>query len=425
MMRVLKIVLPILILALGFGAFQLLASMREPPQRVAHAYAGPLVEAIAVPLQQVQVVVKGQGTVRPDAQIDLVPQVSGIVVWKDADFKPGGTFAKGALLFRIDPRDYELAVQQAAAQVAQARYLLDLAREEAAIAEEEWERLHAADQAPTDLVLRKPQLRAAAASLEGAEARLAEARLRLDRTKVYAPFAGRVRTARVDVGQHLNAGQAIAQIYSIEKAEIVVPVPDEDLGWFTLPLPIAVTSASTPSVAASVRGPHTGSVADLNAEGRSRAFAFSREGARAEVSGSFAGRQHQWDGRVVRTEGELDPQSRMVRLVVEVEAPYGGIADGIPPLTVGMFVEVAIAGRTVDGVRVLPRVALRQGDRVWTVGRDGVLSIHQVEVVRALEDEVLAYIDMAPAERIIVSQLSGVTDGMQVRLADGNVGGQP
>ena len=416
MMRVFKIVLPVLILALGFGAFQLLASMREPPQRVSRSYAGPLVEAITAPLQQVQVVVEGQGTVRPDAQIDLVPQVSGIVVWKDSDFKPGGTFAKGALLFRIDPRDYELTVQQAAVQVAQAHYQLDLAREEAAIAEQEWEKLHAADQAPTDLVLRKPQLRAAEASLQGAEARLAEAQLHLDRTKVYAPFAGRVRTARVDVGQHLNAGQAIAQIYSIEKAEIVVPVPDEDLGWFTLPLPIAVSAASTSN---------TGSVSDLSAEGRSRAFAFSREGASAEVSGTFAGRQHQWSGRLVRTEGELDPQSRMVRLVVEVEAPYGGIADGIPPLTVGMFVGVAIAGRTVDGVRVLPRAALRQGDRVWTVGRDGILSIRPVQVVRALEDEVLAYIDMAPEERIIVSQLSGVTDGMQVRLADGSLGGQP
>ncbi len=407
MMRVFKIILPILILALGVGAFQLLASMREPPQRVSRSYAGPLVEAVAAPLQQVQVVVEGQGTVRPDAQIDLVPQVSGLVVWKDADFKPGGTFVKGALLFRMDPRDYELAVQQAEVQVAQARYQLDLAREEASIAAEEWQRLYA-QEAPTDLVLRKPQLRAAEAGLQGAEARLAEAQLRLDRTRVYAPFAGRVRTVRVDVGQHLNAGQSIAQLYSIEKAEIVVPVPDEDLGWFTLPLPIAMAD-------------NAGAISDLNVEGG----VFSREGASAVVSGAFAGRRHEWSGRVVRTEGELDPQSRMVRLVVEVAAPYGGLADGVPPLTVGMFVEVAIAGRAVDGVRVLPRAALRQGDRVWTVGRDGVLSIRRMRVVRALEDEVLAYIDMPPEERVIVSQLSGVTDGMQVRLADGNLGGQP
>ena len=120
---------------------------------------------------------------------------------------------------------------------------------------------------------------------------------------------------------------------------------------------------------------------------------------------------------MVRTEGELDPQSRMARRVVEVDAPYGGIADGIPPLTVGMFVDVEIAGRSVDGVRVLPRAALRSGDRVWIIDGDGLLRIRQAQVVRAMQERILAYVDMAPEDRIVTSQLNGVTDGMQVRLA--------
>ena len=123
---------------------------------------------------------------------------------------------------------------------------------------------------------------------------------------------------------------------------------------------------------------------------------------------------------MVRTGGELDPQSRMARLVVEVEAPYGGIAEGIPPLTIGMFVDVAIAGRQVDGVRVLPRAAVRQGDRVWVVGPDGKLRVRQAQVVRTIQDEVLTYLDLEKNERVIVSQLSGVTDGMQVRLTTNN-----
>lgn len=409
MTRVFKILLPVFILAIGFGAFTLLASMREPPQRAERIYVGPLVEAIKAPPQKVQVVVEGQGTVRPDAQIDLVPQVAGIVVQKAAEFEPGGAFAKGDLLFEIDPQDYQLALQQAAAQVAQARYQLELAQEESAIALQEWERIRTEDEKPTELVLRKPQLRAAEANFQSAEARLAETLLRLKRTKVYAPFTGRVRSARVDVGQYFNAGQSVAQLYSIEKAEIVVPVPDADLGWFTLPFPIEIADASEPGADA---------VYDLNAEGGAKAFAFAREGASVVVNGSFAGRRHQWTGRVVRTEGELDPQSRMARLVIEVEAPYGGIADGIPPLTVGMFVDVAIAGREVDGVRVLPRAALRQGDRVWTVGPDSTLHIRAAQVVRAMKEEVLAYVDMADEDRVITSQLSGVTDGMQVRLAN-------
>ena len=195
MIRILRILLPIFILAVGFGTFSLLALMSEPPQRAERVYLGPLVEVIAAPPQKVQVIVEGQGTVRPDAQVNLVPQVSGVVVWKAAEFEPGGSFAKGDLLFEVDPRDYQLSAAQADAQVAQARYLLELAQEEAAIARQEWERIRTEGEEPTNLVLRKPQLRAAEANLQSAEARYAETQLRLERTKVHAPFNGRVRSA--------------------------------------------------------------------------------------------------------------------------------------------------------------------------------------------------------------------------------------
>ena len=96
-----KILLTLGILALGGGSYVLLSSMRQPPQRLERPYLGPLVETIAAPAQKIQIVVDGQGTVRPGAQIDLVPQVSGVVVWKAPDFAPGGAFAKGDLLFRL------------------------------------------------------------------------------------------------------------------------------------------------------------------------------------------------------------------------------------------------------------------------------------------------------------------------------------
>jgi multidrug efflux pump subunit AcrA (membrane-fusion protein) len=125
-----KMILPLLIIGAGVGGFVLLKSMQKAPERVERPNLGPLVEAVESPAQKVQVIVDGQGTVRPDAQINLVPQVSGVIVWKTEAFKPGGSFAKGETLFRIDPRDYELAVRQAEAQVAQARYQRDLAQQE-------------------------------------------------------------------------------------------------------------------------------------------------------------------------------------------------------------------------------------------------------------------------------------------------------
>ncbi|NKB68021.1 MAG: efflux RND transporter periplasmic adaptor subunit [Candidatus Latescibacteria bacterium] len=407
-----KVVLPLLILALGVGAFYGLKAMRQPPPLEDSVYLGPLVQVVQVPAQTVRVTVEGQGTVRPDAQIDLIPQVSGLVVWKAEQFEPGGTFAAGDLLFHIDPRDYELAVDQAEALVAQARYRLDLARQESAVARQEWERLRGTDEAPSALVLRLPQLNAARADSQSARARLEEALLRLGRTKLYAPFDGRVRTAAVEPGQHVSAGQRVAQIYSVEKAEIVVPVPDEDLAWFALPYPMPVRQADKDRIQA------------VQPEQAPLPFLFAEEGAAARINGTFAGRVHQWDGRIVRTEGELDPRSRMARLVVEVDDPYGGLAAGIPPLTVGMFVDVAITGRQVEQVRRLPRAALRPGDKVWVAGPDGVLYVRRADVVRRMRDVVLVHLQMERGEGVVVSQLNGVTDGMKVRLAlnDGEAG---
>ena len=165
MNKLFKALLPLLIIAAGVGSFLLLKSMQKAPERIERPKLGPLVEAIRAPAQKVQVIVDGQGTVRPDAQINLVPQVSGVVIWKSESFKPGGAFAKGETLFRIDPRDYQLAVRKAEAQVAQARYQRDLAQQESDASRQEWQRLRGDSKRPADLVLRLPQLRAAEANL--------------------------------------------------------------------------------------------------------------------------------------------------------------------------------------------------------------------------------------------------------------------
>ena len=391
--------IPLLILLVGGATYRIMVASGAPPKREERPYLGPLVKGVEAPTRQVQILVEGQGTVQPSVQIDLVPQVSGAVVWKAPQLERGGFFAAGDLLVKIDPRDYELALERTRAEVAQAQFQYELAREEAEVARREWELLDAAGE-PSQLVLRQPQLRAAEAVYKAAQARLDEAQLRLERSKLYAPFDGRVRQTTLDAGQFVNAGQAVARIYSIEKAEIVVPVPDEDLAWFDVPMGHV----------------EVGGAADVQGAGAERPGSVA--GAEAIVKGWYAGRQYEWRGRVVRTEGEIDPQSRMVRLVVEVDDPYGGIQSEREALKVGMFVDVHIVGRQVEGVRVLPRLALRAGNTVWTAGRAGVLKVRPAKVVRAMDEDVVLRFDMAADESVVLSQLSGVTDGMKVRLAE-------
>ena len=427
--------LPLIILLIGVGGFMGLVSTRSgwksvlvslahqllniaesiaAPERRVLPDLGPLVETLAAPAQTLQIVVDAQGSVRPADEIDLVSQVPGVVVWKAPQLETGGFFARGDVLLRIDPRDFELAMISAEAAVARARYQLDLAQEEAAVASQEWELVRSLDTEPTDLLLRLPQVRAAEADLLAAEAGLSEARLRLERTQIRAPFDGRVRETGLDVGQYVAANQSVSRVYGIERAEIVVAVPHKDMAWLEIPLLL-------PEMAiASLSSEKTGTdIARLTESGGPRPSPPPTTAPQARVFAEFAGRRHAWDGFVTRTAAELDARSRMMRLVVEVDTPYAQGGDSDTPLLVGMFVDVKIFGKSVDGVRVLPRVALREGNIVWVADREGTLHLRPAQVLHVRDERVVVRLDLSDDERIVVSQLSGVTDGMKVRLDDG------
>jgi RND family efflux transporter MFP subunit len=404
---VLRFLFPAVIILAGVGAFAAMVMTKEPPEKVVKPYLGPLVESVAAPQHSTQVEVTGFGAVRPAAEIDLVPQVSGIVVWKSPYLETGGFVRAGDLLAQIDPRDYELAVQAAAAELAQAAYRMEIAVGEAHVAKAEWALVSAREgrgldggrsgSSPEPLVLHIPQLRAAEANVLSAKARVAEAELRLERTKLHAPFDGRVRQTSLDEAQYVQAGHPVARLYSIHNAEIVVPIPDRDLQWITF------MDTGTNTMGGHVHGgggtegpPHPG-----------------HQPSNATVSAEYGGQRYEWSGQVIRSEAELDSQSRMAHLVVEVA---GQSHDAAVEPPVGLFVDVAIRGRTVDGVRRIPRVALRPDDVVWTAGGDGVLRVRPVEVVRKGIDDVLIRVDLEEAdERVIVSRLKGATDGMKVR----------
>ncbi len=83
-----------------------------------------------------------------------------------------------------------------------------------------------------------------------------------------------------------------------------------------------------------------------------------------------------------------------------------------------MFGDVEILGESVDDVRVLPRIALHEGDIVWVMDRDGILHMRRARVVHTRDETLLVRLDMADDERISVSQLSGATDGMKVRAQE-------
>ena len=118
----------------------------------------------------------------------------------------------------------------------------------------------------------------------------------------------------------------------------------------------------------------------------------------------------------MRTEGEIDPRTRMVNDVARVEDPYARRDGGRrPPLAVGLFVEPEILGEVAEGVAVLPRAALRGSARVLVVDAESRLRFREVDVLRRTRDRVLIRGGLEPGEQVCVSPLDTAVDGMEVR----------
>jgi len=343
------------------------------------------VEVEQLSVRDIQMVVRGFGTVSPKLQVEIVPQVSGKVIYINPQFEAGGFIRAGEELLQIDPRDYELAVQQAQAVVADALVQLDLEKAEAQVAHTEWEQLNPNTEPPSPLVFREPQIRQAQARLESAKAQLATAELHLERTRPSFPIDAIIISQRVDLGQFVSTGQSVGVAYGTELVEIELPLEDENLAWFDIPGNPVSFNGNKPTTSSTV----------------------------AQVRANFAGAQHYWTGYVRRTTGQVDRTSRLVSVVVEVPDPFKN-SDSKPPLVPGMFVEVLIEGNVLKNALAVPRDAVHNGNEVWVV-ENGRLHIRPLDIVRTDKDFAYAVSGVDDRAMIVLSSLDAVTGGMAVR----------
>ena len=204
----------------------------------------------------------------------------------------------------------------------------------------------------------------------------------LQRTVLRAPFNAVIRSESVDLGQYVRSGTAVATLAGTDHAEIVVPLPLEELAWLQIPR--------------AGQGGNTTALQLYNLMPVEKTF--------------------DWAGKVVRQLGDVDPQGRMARLVVTVNDPYQ-LRQGAgerPVLSMGIFVQVLLHGKELKDVAVIPANALRDGATVWLMD-DGYLKVRSVKVVRRTRDEVVIGQGLASGDRVVLTNLAGATEGMKLR----------
>lgn len=380
-----KRIVPVIVIAV-LGAISWVI-LQNPPE--VQRGAPPKASKISVHTQMLerapfQVQVKSYGRIQPRTQSTLLPQVSGQIVWLNPDFRAGGFFEQGEELIRLDSRDYEAAVAQAEASLMSARQALAEEEARSAQAAADWKRLGNAGQAPP-LVLRKPQLNAAQAAMASAEASLATARLNLERTKIRAPYAGRVLETAVDLGQVVSSGTTLGQIYAVDVLEVRLPLQNRDLAYLRLPEEYRVEGSEPFQPKVEIRS-------DLI-------------------------RPEQWQGRVVQTEGAIDEASRQLHVLAQVDDPYGEKALDRVPLKVGQYVTALIDGIEIEDALLIPNRAIYQGSYVYVV-EAGLLQRREIEIAWQDEDRALIATGLEAGDQLVLTSLGQVISGTPVRIRE-------
>jgi len=414
------------VLALGALGFWLLArDPREPDLRPASERAAR-VRVISAPKLAVVPRAVGFGVARPGRVWHAVPQVGGRIVELDPRVREGNILPGGTVLLKIDRTDYELDVVQAEAQIrsigaqldqlAARRKTLDASlsieenslelaraelervrtlveRESLAAAQLDAEKRKALTQEArvqdirNSLALIGPDRAVLEAKRAVEEARLAQAKLNVERTVIRAPFACRFGPVDVETDQVVQPGQELFFADSVATSEVT--------GQF----PIGSIAHVFPDVEAPIDATE-GGLETLREMGLS-----------ATVLLQIGSRTVEWEGAVSRIEG-IDPQTRTVGVVVTVADTYKSVRPASrPPLVRGMYVETVVRGRPIPETVVVPRSALHAG-QVYVVDAANRMTRRAVEVAFVQSGFAAVASGLSGGETVVLSDLQPAVEGM-------------
>lgn len=365
----------IVAIILGCGAFAsfVLWQTRPVAEKKENKVVPTVVEVIPVREELIALTVFSQGIVESARRSLLASEVAGKVVSVSAKFDPGGIFSEGEPLLQLDSSDYEAALAQSQASLAEARTALELEKAKSDQARRDWERLGSGGK-PEDLALRGPQLRSAEAHVQASAAAVKKAETDLARTTIKAPFHAVVAKTMTEIGSYVTPGAAVAEIFQTSPYEIRLPLSVDEMTFLKF----------------NARREPVGEV---------------------KIFTQAAGITSTWQAKIIRTEREVDRASRSIYVVAEIDSHQS--EEGIT-LQPGLFVQASISGRTVNNATRIPVTAFLDLTRVVIVDSANRLHFRKVKVLKRQGNEVIVSEGLKDGERLCLTELAGIVEGAEV-----------
>ena len=382
----------VIIATIGFViSYSLLVGKPAPEMKTDIIQQMPKVETYVASPKSLTLTVKTQGTVEPRLKIDISSQVSGLVTRTSKKFFPGSYFSADETIIFLEQADYEYAIAKAESQLAAAKQRVAEEKGRALQAQRQWQELGSKE--ANALFLREPQLASAKAQEHAALQELKAANRNLNRTKISIPFNGRILDKFVDVGQFVGPGTRLAKVYATDVVQVRLPLTNRQVALLDLP---------------------------LRSEDIARLDIGEQDAIDVELSARFGGEIWSWEGKIVRTEAQIDVKSRLLYAVAEIENPFFQEKDsGRPPLSPGMFVSAEITTKKFNSVTVLPRKVLRNDSTILILNKDNLVNRLPITILESNKEA--AWISgLKAGTRVIVGDTASLLIGKRVLSKSSN-----
>ena len=374
---ILKVILPILLIAISFIGSKALITAREPLQSKQVPSVVPKVSTITVNIETHSPPIHTYGTVKSFFETQLTPQVSGEIISISKDFRVGKSVTKGTFLAQIDTTDYQAILSKEAALLSNYERTLEEEIIRAEQANQDWLASGRKLDSASSFVLRKPQLSAAKANIASSKASIKKAQADIDRCTIKAPFDAVVSQRSASLGNYATAQSTLGTLVATEHAEIRLPLTPAQVQRIQLPTkdtePTAITLTSPTKP------------------------------------------QAKWQASLTRTEPIIDPRNQVVFVIAEIASPY----DCEVPLPVGTFVNASIPAAPVNGALKIPEAALINDSYLWAVDKKSTLV--RLPVSRIYSFQKYAYVTPNDATlrapfTIVSRPLTNFRQGMKVQF---------
>lgn len=377
--RFLTLFTPVLIVIVAIVILILMKQMTPTLEKKSVEIKAPLVNVIPLIRKSVPFVIASQGNVSANQHTVLTAEVSGKIVQLSAHFKAGNFFKKGQLIAAIDDNDYQIMLLQAKARLAQANAALLEEEARTQQAKKEWQLTgKSLNKAPL-LALRKPQLAKAKADVSLAEADIKSAQLKLQRTKVIAPYACIIKSKNIDIAQFVTIGTQLADVIATDIAQVRLPIKQQDIDFLAL---AKINQSQNEVIPITLKQNH-----------------------------------HQWQATLARAEAVVDSQSRVHYVVAELNDPYALKSNTTQSiLPIGSFVNAELKGKTFDNVTLIPRRYVIGKNTIYLMDKENKLVIKSFSILRSDQNYLYSQDEFADEHQLITTKLTLPVTGMQLRL---------